>query len=117
MKNVLRAILVLFVLTSTFALAAPKKKKKAGPPPDPRSLVSAVTPGSSPGTVEANTTILVDGEKATFDDIHVGMKVLTQTTPDSSAPEIDLKTMSTSESAVGGGGGGGDTGGGDAGGQ
>jgi hypothetical protein len=136
MKNILGKIVVLFIISSSFCLAG-KKGGDSDDAPDTQNTVTAITPGTDPGTgtitiagndtpfkVDSNTTILVDGNTATLTDVHEGMQVLSQTTPDSSAPEIDLKTVAESAAPAkkgkkkkgGGGGGGGDSGGGDSGG-
>ena len=102
----INAIALLFLFCTLGCLAGEKVIKfKPGPPdpPNTHSLVASITPGTAPGTatiaingdspfaVTADTTIVVDDKPAKLTDVKVGMKVVSRTAPDSSAPEIDLK--------------------------
>ncbi len=104
MKNLINKIALLFLLSTLCCWADEKKAKPTAAPPDTHSLVASVTPGAagtgtiaingdSPFTVTANTTIVVDDKPAKLDDVKVGMKVISRTAPDSSVPEIDVKTV------------------------
>lgn len=96
------AVLLSLTTVSTFA---GNKNKGDNTPPDTTSCVSSVSNGSSPGSgtiningdapfsVTSSTAIIVDGKNGTLADVKVGMLVISRTAPDSSAPEIDLKTL------------------------
>ena len=52
-----------------------------------------ITGDDTPFIVDADATIMIDGQRATINDVHAGMQVLSRTAPDSSMAEIDLKTV------------------------
>jgi hypothetical protein len=108
MKNLIDKIALLFLLSTVCCWAAEKKAKPADVPQDTHSLVASVTPGANgagtitingdaPFAVTANTTIVVDNKPAKLTDVKVGMKVISRTAPDSSMPEIDLKTVPSTD--------------------
>jgi hypothetical protein len=104
MKTILQATALLVCCLSGLGLAS-KVRNEPAPPPDKQSLVTNVSVTSptqgvitisdddTPFTVDARTTILIDGQPATLKDVHDGMQVLSRTAPDSSSPEIDLKKV------------------------
>ena len=103
MKRILLLIIILLPIASGICQAA--KLKQLPDASDTQSMVTAVSITNesegtitisgedSPFVVTASTTIVVDGHPATLRDVHKGMQVLTHTMADSSAPEIDLKTV------------------------
>ena len=104
MKNLISKIALVFLFSTLCCWAAEKRAKPTDEPPNTHSLVASVTPGAAgtgtitingdaPFTVTANTTIVVDDKPAKLTDVKVGMKVVSRTAPDSSMPEIDLKTV------------------------
>ena len=82
-------------------------KVKSGPDdtPDTQSLVTSVSVTSdsqgsiaiagdnTPFVVKPGTAIVIDGHRATLAAVRKGMQVRSRTADDSSAPEIDLKTV------------------------
>jgi len=104
MKNLISTIALLFLVTTICSSADEKRVKPTAEPQNTQSLVASVTPaadgtgtitinGDLPFTVTATTTIVVDDKPGKLTDVKVGMKVVSRTTPDSSMPEIDLKTV------------------------
>ena len=106
MKNAsnLVAFVTLLFLTTTVSYAGKFKNRSGDPDESTASLVTSITPGASgtetvnisddtPFVVTPQTTIVIDSKPATAAGIQVGMKVISRTASDSSAPEIDLKTV------------------------
>jgi hypothetical protein len=109
----LRYLVVLFLFVTTPCFAG---RREGGRDPGNNNngdssnanqiVVTGVTPGANGcGTiaitgnvifaVTQTTTILIDGTAAALKDVHAGLGVLSQTTPDCSMPEIDLKTLAS----------------------
>jgi len=103
MKNAssLVTLVTLLLVTTTASYAGRKHTEEPG---STASLVTSISPGASgtetvnisddtPFVVTPQTTIVIDSKPATAAGIQVGMKVISRTASDSSAPEIDLKTV------------------------
>jgi hypothetical protein len=99
----LATVVALLLITRTASFAA-KFRNSTDDDQSTASLVTSITPGASgtetvsisddtPFVVTPQTTVVVDSKPATAGDIQVGMKVISRTASDSSAPEIDLKTV------------------------
>jgi len=100
----------LLVLAAALLLVMPgvclgKDRNEPPPKPNTESLVTDISITSdshgmitisddpTPFAVDTGTAIIIDGQPATLRNVQKGMLVLSRTLPDSSAPEIDLKTV------------------------
>jgi hypothetical protein len=103
MIKILKPAIFLLLCAPLLCLGKPKKAAPEDAP-DTQSLVTAVSVTGTGGTitvsgtdapfvVDDNTTIMLDDQRVTINDVHEGMRVLSQTTPGSSMSEIDLKTV------------------------
>jgi hypothetical protein len=102
-SNLVTFVMLLF-LTTTASYAGRMRNHSGEPVESTASLVTSIAPGASgtetvnisddtPFVVTPQTTIVIDSKPATASGIQVGMKVISRTASDSSAPEIDLKTV------------------------
>ena len=103
MKKFIALVVLLLLFTPGVSLA--RKLILDPDAPNIESLVTAISvvkesqgtitisDDDAPFVVTAGTTIIIDGHPATISDVKKGMQVMSRTLSDSSAPEIDLKTV------------------------